>query len=72
MKKVLDKGYVRLVDCMGSDLSVVNSARVSYNKATDHLRAEDEKLISFLATHDHTSPFRHAAMQFEKIGRAHV
>lgn len=65
MKKVLDKGYVRLVDCMGSDLSVVNSARVSYNKATDHLRAEDEKLISFLATHDHTSPFRHAAMQFE-------
>lgn len=65
MKKVLDKGYVRLVDVMGSDLSVVNSARVSYNKATSELRPEDEKLIQFLATHDHTSPFRHATMQFE-------
>lgn len=65
MKAVLDKGYVRLVDTMGSDLSVVNSARVSYNKATEVLRTEDEKLIKFLATHDHTSPFRHATLQFE-------
>lgn len=65
MKTVLDKGYVRLVDTMGSDLSVVNSARVSYNKATETLRPEDEKLIKFLATHDHTSPFRHATLQFE-------
>lgn len=65
MKQVLDKGYVRLVDTMGSDLSVVNSARVSYNKATESLRPEDEKLIKFLATHDHTSPFRHATLQFE-------
>ena len=65
MKQVLDKGYVRLVDHMGSDLSVVNSARVSYNKATSELRAEDEKLIKFLANNDHTSPFRHATMQFE-------
>lgn len=65
MIQVLDKGYVRLVDAMGSDLSVVNSARVSYNKATEILRPEDEKLIKFLATHDHTSPFRHATLQFE-------
>ncbi len=65
MKHVLDKGYVRLVDAMGSDLSVVNAARVSYNKATDTLRDEDTKLINFLAKHDHTSPFRHAALQFE-------
>lgn len=65
MKQVLDKGYVRLVDHMGSDLSVVNSARVSYNKATSELRPEDEKLIKFLANNDHTSPFRHATMQFE-------
>lgn len=35
MKQVLDKGYVRLVDTMGSDLSAVNSARVSFNKATE-------------------------------------
>ena len=65
MIKVLDKGYVRLVDVMGSDLSVVNSARVSYNKATELLRPEDEKLIRFLANNDHTSPFRHATLQFE-------
>ena len=65
MIKVLDKGYIRLVDHMGSDLSVVNSARVSYNRATESIRPEDEKLINFLAKHDHTSPFRHATLQFE-------
>lgn len=65
MKKVLDKGYVRLVDVMGSDLSVVNSARVSYNKAKSELDSKDERLINFLASNDHTSPFRHAMLQFE-------
>lgn len=65
MKKVLDKGYVRLVDVMGSDLSVVNSARVSYNKAKDELDNKDERLIRFLAREGHTSPFRHATLQFE-------
>lgn len=65
MKKVLDKGYVRLVDTMGSDLSVVNSARVSYNKAVDELKEHDHRLISFLAREGHTSPFRHATLQFE-------
>lgn len=65
MKHILDKGYVRLVDVMGSDLSVVNAARVSYNKATETLREEDIKLIHYLAKHGHTSPFRHASLQFE-------
>ncbi|MCD4714445.1 MAG: FAD-dependent thymidylate synthase [Clostridiales bacterium] len=65
MEKILNKGYVRLVDVLGSDLSVVNSARVSYNKATSELRDEDIKLINFLAKNDHTSPFRHATLQFE-------
>lgn len=65
MKKVLDKGYVRLVDTLGDDLTIVNAARVSFNKATDTLREEDERLISYLAKHQHTSPFRHAAIQFE-------
>ena len=65
MEKILNKGYVRLVDVLGSDLSVVNSARVSYNKATSELRDEDVKLIKFLAKNDHTSPFRHATLQFE-------
>jgi len=62
---VLDKGYVRLVDAMGSDLSVVNSARVSYDKASDELTEKDERLIRFLAREGHTSPFRHATLQFE-------
>lgn len=65
MKKVLDKGYVRLVDVMGSDLSVVNSARVSYNKEKSMLDQGDERLIRFLAREGHTSPFRHATLQFE-------
>lgn len=65
MKTVLDRGYVRLVDVMGSDLSVVNSARVSYNKAKDELDNKDERLIRFLAREGHTSPFRHATLQFE-------
>lgn len=62
---LLDKGYVRLVDCMGSDLTIVNSARVSFAKASNELSGDDEKLIKYLATHQHTSPFRHAMLQFE-------
>lgn len=65
IKNVLDKGYVRLVDVMGTDLTVVNSARVSYDKAVNELDKKDERLINFLANNDHTSPFRHATMQFE-------
>ena len=65
MKQVLDKGYVRLVNVMGSDLTVVNSARVSYNKAKSELDEKDIRLIKFLAREGHTSPFRHATLQFE-------
>lgn len=65
MIDVLDKGYVRLVDVMGSDLTVVNSARVSYDKASEELSDKDERLIRFLAREEHTSPFRHATLQFE-------
>lgn len=62
---VLDKGYVRLVDIMGSDLTVINSARVSYDKASAELTEKDVRLIKYLAKHGHTSPFRHATLQFE-------
>jgi thymidylate synthase (FAD) len=62
---VLDKGYVRYVDHMGSDLSVVNAARVSFAKESKQFSENDAKLISFLVDHDHTSPFRHAAITFE-------
>lgn len=65
MKKVLDKGYVRLVDVMGSDLTVVNAARASYAKESKEINESDERLIAYLAKHDHTSPFRHAMLQFE-------
>ncbi|GAV11490.1 FAD-dependent thymidylate synthase [Paenibacillus sp. NAIST15-1] len=65
IKHVLDKGYVRLVDVMGSDLSVVNAARVSYDKESKELTDRDRKLIKFLAREGHTSPFRHAFIQFE-------
>lgn len=62
---ILDKGYIRLVDHMGSDLTVVNSARVSFARASKALNDRDEKLISYLAKHEHTSPFRHTSLQFE-------
>ncbi len=62
---VLDQGYVRLVDHMGSDLSVVNAARCSYAKESTQLGAGDVKLLNFLAREGHWSPFRHATLQFE-------
>jgi thymidylate synthase (FAD) len=65
MINVLDKGYVRLVNVMGSDLSVANSARVSYDKESKELSEKDAKLIRFLAREGHMSPFRHATLQFE-------
>jgi thymidylate synthase (FAD) len=62
---VLDKGYVRLVDHMGSDLSVVNAARVSYDKEVPELADKDKGLLNFLIREKHTSPFRHASVAFE-------
>ena len=55
---------VELIDKMGTDLSVVNAARVSYSKTKDVFDAKDEKLIKYLAEHEHWSPFAHASMQF--------
>ena len=55
---------VTLVDSMGSDLSVVNAARVSFGKKHDELTKGDEKLISFLAKHGHWTPFGHATLSF--------
>lgn len=64
-KTVLDKGYVRLIDSMGSDLTIVNAARVSYAKESKELDEKDIRLIRFLSREGHTSPFRHAVLQFE-------
>lgn len=69
---LLDHGFVNLVDYMGSDLTVVNAARVSFNKESDwdsehhwtgnrehKLSEKDQKLISYLAKHKHWTPFAH-------------
>jgi thymidylate synthase (FAD) len=54
--KVLDDGFVRVVDYMGCDESVVQAARVSYGKGTKKM-SEDRGLIRYLLRHDHTTPF---------------
>lgn len=56
--QVLDKGFVELIDHMGSDLSVVNGARISMGKRKEVFDERDAGLINYLAEHDHTSPFR--------------
>jgi thymidylate synthase (FAD) len=61
---VLDHGFVKLVDVLGSDLTVVNSARVSFGKQKKELDDRDIKLIHYLAKHKHTSPFRHPQLSF--------
>ena len=55
---------VKLIDVMGSDLTVVNAARVSYAKTKEQFEDKDKKLIAFLAKHNHWSPFGHASLQF--------
>ena len=54
--KVLDDGFVRVVDYMGSDESIVQAARVSYGKGTKKVN-EDRGLIRYLLRHAHTTPF---------------
>jgi thymidylate synthase (FAD) len=63
---VLDHGYVELADItqdvLGSDLKTVNAARVSFDKQIHELRTRDEKLLTYLASNKHYSPFRHSAV----------
>ncbi|MDR0551092.1 MAG: FAD-dependent thymidylate synthase [Spirochaetaceae bacterium] len=61
--KVLDKGFVRLVDYMGSDSRIVQSARVSYGEGTKSYR-EDAGLIDYLLRNRHTSPFEQVVFTF--------
>jgi len=77
---IVSEMNVDLIDHMGSDLSVVNAARVSFNKTSDweywtsedepekhnqpKLSQQDEKLIRYLAKHNHWSPFAHTSIQF--------
>ena len=54
---------IELVDVMGDDSSVSNSARVSFNKWKEEFDESDAKLISYLAKHKHMTPFRHNQIQ---------
>jgi thymidylate synthase (FAD) len=67
---VLNKGYVRLVDHMGNDVSVINAARVSFDKETQlqddgSLADRDKRLMQYLIRNKEFSVFRHATLQFE-------
>lgn len=64
---VLDHGFVRLVDHMGSDLSIVRAARVSYDAAwrVGEDQGSDARLIRYLWSHRHTTPFEAVEFQFE-------
>lgn len=61
--KVLDHGFIRLIDYMGSDDRIVQTARVSYGAGTKTIR-EDAGLIDYLLRHEHTSPFEHVVFEF--------
>lgn len=54
---------VEFIDKLGSDLTVVNAARVSMDKFHDKFEENDESLIEYLAEHNHWSPFAHASLQ---------
>jgi thymidylate synthase (FAD) len=60
---VLDKGFIRLVDYLGGDERVVQSARVSYGEGTKSYR-EDAALIDYLLRNSHTSPFEQIVLTF--------
>jgi len=54
---------VELIESAGGDLSIVNSARVSFDKISEEMSGRDEKLIRYLAEHQHMTPFRHNFIQ---------
>lgn len=64
---VLDHGYVTLVDSMGSDLSIVRAARVSYDadQRAGEDEGKDEKLIGYLLKNNHSTPFEAVVFTFE-------
>ncbi|MBM4174176.1 MAG: FAD-dependent thymidylate synthase [Ignavibacteria bacterium] len=59
----LDKGFVRLIDVMGDDASIVQAARVSYGSGTKKVH-EDRGLIRYLLRHAHTTPFEMVEFKF--------
>jgi thymidylate synthase (FAD) len=59
------KSRIELIDSMGSDLSVVNDARASFENSSQELGEKEIKLINYLVKHQHTSPFRGVVFKFK-------
>lgn len=64
MKKVLDNGFVKLVDKMGSDYSILKAARTSTGSEASKGDKKDRGLIRYLYRHEHMSPFEFVSLQF--------
>lgn len=63
-RKVLNKGFIRLIDVMGSDKRIVESARVSFDNSKNDDFEKNKKLIDYLWRNEHTSPFETVSFQF--------
>ena len=63
LHKILDNGFVRLVDFIGGDLRAVQSARVSF-KGESKGEERDKKLLEYLLANEHFTPFEHSVFQF--------
>jgi thymidylate synthase (FAD) len=63
---------VTLVEKMGTDLTVVNAARVSFGKKKTKFTEQDGKLIDYLARHNHWTPFGHCSLQFHVVAPVFV
>lgn len=61
---VLDQGFVNCQEVFGNELTVVNSARVSFGRQKEELGEDDLKLIRYLLRNKHMSPFRHIMFRF--------
>jgi thymidylate synthase (FAD) len=57
-------GFVECLEVFGDDLTVVNAARVSFDKVSTEFKPADQKLIAYLAKHEHVSPFFHPQVRF--------
>lgn len=58
-------GFVELIDTFGTDIDIVNAARVSFGVSSDTLTTKDLKLMTYLWSHQHTSPFRMVTLKFK-------
>lgn len=64
-KMVNNWGYVKLINQMGNDTTIVNAARVSFNKQIIEMKHKDIQLLNYLIEHNHTSPLEHVVFTFE-------